>query len=151
MEILNPIFGENLLNSGALHRPPISRSPAIQRHRKLPAPGRAISAFRKPNTLWLSAKESKVRFHSGADLSANGCIGAEERKITMGGATGDDLDGAGFVEVAKSFDDVAAQRFKVAERLLVKTQPELRDLCEMGLTLALEVFGVLACRSEERR
>ncbi len=91
----------------------------------------------------------------GADLGANALVRAQQRHIPVSSTAGDDLDQAGVVEVAKAFDDVAAEGVEVVEGVGEVLVPEagelgvveLADGEEVGLVfaggedLALEVAG----------
>ena len=61
----------------------------------------------------------------------------------MGGATGDDLDGAGVIEVAEAANNVTSQGLKMLQRPLIKPEPEAGDVLVVGLTAAAKIFRVL--------
>ncbi len=94
---------------------------------------------------------------AGANLCANALVGAQQRHVAVGGGAGDDLDQAGVVEVAKAFDDVAAEGSEIVEGGGEEAAPEagglgeveVAGLDEVGLVfprgddLASEIFGEL--------
>src|SRR5579864_1582412 len=104
----NSIFRQDLLHALAHERlGSVCLAKAIHCHWEVPATCRAIPAFRQPDSPRLSAKESPVSFNASFDLRADGFICAEQGKVSMRGAASNDFDGAGFVEIAETLDDVA--------------------------------------------
>ena len=140
-EKLEAILGKNLFHSRALEG--LASLHSCRSHGKLPWPGGPVSTLRQPDAAWTPAKKTFVRSHTHAYLGADGSVGSQQRKVTVGGAAGDDLDGPGIVEVAKAGDYVPSQRFEVAGRVFEKARPELSHLRKMRFPAAAEIVRVL--------
>src|SRR5437588_12779633 len=140
-EKFDAILGKNLFHSRALEG--LASLHSCRSHGKLPWPGGAVSTIRRPDAAWMPGKKTFVRSHTHAYLGADGSVGSQQRKVTVGGATGDDLDGPGVVEVAKAGDYVPSQRFEVAGRVFEKARPELSHLRKMRFPAAAEIVRVL--------
>jgi hypothetical protein len=87
---------------------------------------------------------SDVRLDGGAHLRSDGLVGAQKWHVTVCGATGDDLDEAGVVEVAEASDDVSVKGAEVFECLREETMPEPRSLRQVSLAGLDEVGFVFA-------
>ena len=77
------------------------------------------------------ADVADVGFDGGADLGADGFVGAEEGHVAVGGSAGDDVDEADLVEVAEAADDVAVEGVEVVEGLGEEAVPEAGGLGEV--------------------
>ncbi len=77
------------------------------------------------------ADVADVGFDGGADLGADGLVGAEEGHVAVGGSAGDDVDEADLVEVAEGADDVVAEAVVVFEGLGEEAVPEAGGLGEV--------------------
>src|SRR5438046_6897157 len=106
-EKLDAILGKNLFHSGALEG--LASLHSCRSHGKLPWPGGAVSTLRQPHAAWTPAKKTFVRSHTHAYLGADGSVGSQQRKVNVGSAAGDDLDGHGGVEVEKAGEYIASQ------------------------------------------
>ena len=62
----------------------------------------------------------------------------------MSGAAGNDLDCAALVKVAEALDDVAAERLKLPQSVVVEFFPEVCNLNEVRIALQAELFRIFA-------
>src|SRR5207245_10164939 len=92
-EKLDAILDKNRCRSLALEV--LASLHSCRSHGELPWPGGAVSTLRQPDAAWTPAKKTFVRSHTHAYLGADGSVGSQQCKVTVGGATGDDLDGPG--------------------------------------------------------
>ncbi len=117
----------------------------------------AVAALGRPDAFGVFADVADVGVDGGADLGADGFVGAEERHVAVGGSAGDDVDEADVVEVAEAGDDVVVEVIEVFEGLREEAVPEAGGLGEVsfagldeeglvfagGDDLAVEVVGEL--------
>src|ERR1700682_1742062 len=115
---------------------------SVEGNGELPRTGGTISALGEPYAARLSSKEPAMRLDSGCDLRPYGSVRAEQRKISMGRAGSDDLDGARFVKLSEAEDNVAVQVLEAAQRILIELPPERGDTCHVRVTLLSEFVSV---------
>ena len=94
------------------------------------------------------ADVADVGVDGGADLGADGLVGAEEGHVAVGGSAGDDLDEADVVEVAEAVDDVAVEGVEVFEGLREEAVPEAGGLGEVGFA-GLDEEGLVFARGDD--
>ena len=99
----------------------------------VPEAGGAVAAFGGPDALGVFADVADVGVDGGADLGADGLVGAEEGHVAVGGAAGDDVDEADLVEVAEGADDVAVEVMEVFEGFGEEVVPEAGGLGEVSV------------------
>ena len=83
-----------------------------------------------------------------ANLRGHALVGPKQRQVAVGRRAGEDLDGAGFVEVTEACDDVAGRVRRNRLETLEKVQPEDGRLCEAILAILAEVVLVFLRRND---
>ena len=78
------------------------------------------------------------------DLGSYALVGAQQRHVAVRGATGDDLDQAGVIEVTESRDNVAVERAKIIESLRKEAMPEAGGFGQVGFARLNKVRLILA-------
>src|SRR5260221_12963931 len=139
-EIFQRVFRQDLLHALA-HKLPGRR--AGNGNREAPLSRRTVPALRQPNATRPSAKKPAMRLHSGHDLRADRSVRSQQREISVCGSAGNNLDSAGVIEPAEAADDIAAEIFELAQCILVKLAPEVRDRHHVRFAVAAEVVNVL--------
>src|SRR5579864_9229720 len=141
VEELNSMLRQNLLYAVTIKRLGRTRR-AIRHNRELPRPCRPIAALRQPYAARLASKKALMRLHAGLYLRTNGRIRSQQREITMRGAAGNDLNSAGIIKMLEAADDVGSELVELPQSLLIKMQPEPRDIHHVRIVLHSEIVSV---------
>ena len=105
-EVLNAVLSQNFFDAGARKSRLTPR--AVERNRIAPLSCRTIGTLRQPNAARCAAEESLMGLDAEPHLRAYGRVSAQQGKVSVSGAAGDDLNRASVIKVAEAGDDVAA-------------------------------------------
>src|SRR5579864_3406382 len=141
VEELNSMLRQNLLYAVTIKRLGRTRR-AIRQNRELPRSCRSIAALRQPYAARLASKEALMRLHAGLYLRTNGRIRSQQREISVRGAAGNNLNSPGIIKMLEAADDVGSELVELPQSLLIKMQPETRNVHHVRIVLHGEIVGV---------